>query len=139
MWKLGENAQFPQSFGRLVPNTTETVHLHKFSHQEIRWNVGILRNEECQHIVTSRLYSILLELGYLQRPHLSWLFFNLFYYLYDFVVRDINIVVYLESPRKIKFILMSEPWVKIPKTLEGCNYCPIYFLDVNKILYLFYQ
>ena len=30
------------------------------------------------------------------------------YYLFDFVVRDIKIAVYLESPRKFKFNLVSD-------------------------------
>ena len=33
---------------------------------------------------------------------------SLSYYLCDFVVRDIKIAVYLESPRKINFNLVSE-------------------------------
>ena len=34
------------------------------------------------------------------------------YYLYDFVVRDIKIAVYMELPRKINFNLVSENFSK---------------------------
>ena len=34
MWKFYESAQFLQSFGCLVRNSTETVHFYKFSTAE---------------------------------------------------------------------------------------------------------
>ena len=44
MWKVYWKAQFPHSFGRFAWIYAETVPFHKITHQEIRWNYGILRS-----------------------------------------------------------------------------------------------
>ena len=44
VWKFYGKAQFPHCFGRLAPNSGETVPSTKFPHQEIGKNYCILRS-----------------------------------------------------------------------------------------------